>query len=259
MRLPVALASAIACCLLPALSPAEPNIPMRVPAALPSLPALPVAQPAGSVPSMSLAAHLASLAPGADPKVIDLALKARDCAMSTGEATGAGERLAVIDYSMPSTQKRLWVFDLRNPRVLYNEYVAHGQGSGENFARVFSNNDGSHQTSLGLFRTAEVYTGHNGYSLRMDGLDPGFNDNARARAIVMHGAPYVNTDMVAKMGRIGRSHGCPAVRAQVAHEIIDTLKGGQFVFSYYPDNRWLHQSRLLGCPTRRNGAIVATR
>ena len=256
MRTSVALASAIACCLLPALSPAEPTVSIRTPAAVPTAPiAPPAATPA--LPSMSLAARLAALAPGADPEVIDLALRARDCAMSSGEATGAGEKLAVIDYSKPSTQKRLWVFDLAAERVLYTEHVAHGQGSGENFARAFSNRDGSHQTSLGLFRTAETYNGGNGYSLRMDGLEPGFNDNARLRAIVMHGAWYVDASMAQKNGRIGRSHGCPAVRAQVAREIIDTLKGGQFVFSYYPDNKWLHQSRLLACAT--TGTTVASR
>jgi hypothetical protein len=256
MRLTVALASAIAC-LVPALSPAEPNVTIRTPAVLAPMPAAPKSLPAAS--SMSLASRLAALAPGADAKVIDLALKARECAISSGDATGQGEKLAVIDYSMPSTQKRMWVFDLANPRVLYNEYVAHGQGSGDNFARAFSNNDGSHQTSLGLFRTAETYTGHNGYSLRMDGLDKGFNDNARARAIVMHGAPYVNPALASTMGRIGRSHGCPAVRAQVAHEIIDTLKGGQFVFSYYPDNKWLHESQILACASNRERVIVASR
>ncbi|TBR09445.1 MAG: murein L,D-transpeptidase catalytic domain family protein [Lysobacter sp.] len=208
---------------------------------------------------MSLSARLSALAPDADPRVIDLAVKARECAISSGDATGQGERLAVIDYSMPSSRKRLWVFDLRNPRVLYTEYVAHGQGSGDNYARAFSNRDGSHQTSLGLFRTAEVYNGNNGYSLRMDGLEPGVNDNARSRAIVMHGAKYVDPSLVPKMGRIGRSHGCPAVRAEVAREIIDTLRGGQFVFSYYPDSRWLQSSRLLACPTRAGSRVVATR
>jgi hypothetical protein len=256
MRLSVALASAIAC-LLPALSPAEPNVTIRTPAVLSPMPATPKALQAA--PSLSLASRLAALAPGADPKVIDLALKARECAINSGDATGQGGKLAVIDYSMPSTQKRLWVFDLENPRVLYNEFVAHGAGSGENFARAFSNNDGSHQTSLGLFRTAETYTGHNGYSLRMDGLDKGFNDNARSRAIVMHGAWYVDASMVQKVGRLGRSQGCPAVRAQVAQEIIDTLKGGQFVFSYYPDNRWLHESQILACAASHDRVIVASR
>lgn len=246
---PAIIVAALLACSAPALSPAEPNMSVRVPAY-----SAPV-----SLPSHSLSSRLAALAPGADPRVIELAVKARECAMSTGEATGAGERLAVIDYSMPSSQKRLWVFDLRNPRLLYNEYVAHGQGSGDNFAHAFSNNDGSHQTSLGLFRTAEVYEGHNGYSLRMDGLDPGFNDNARARAIVMHGAAYVDPSLVPKMGRIGRSHGCPAVRAQMAHEIIDSLRGGQFVFSYFPDSRWLHSSQMLACPTHSTTGAVASR
>lgn len=248
MRIAIIVAALLAWT-APTLSPAEPNISVRVPSYA----------PAATFPTPSLSARLAMLAPGADPRVIELAVKARECAMSTGEATGAGERLAVIDYSMPSSQKRLWVFDLRGQRLLYNEYVAHGQGSGDNFAHAFSNLDGSHQTSLGLFRTAEVYEGHNGYSLRMDGLDPGFNDNARARAIVMHGAAYVDPSLVPKMGRIGRSHGCPAVRAQMAHEIIDSLRGGQFVFSYFPDSRWLHSSQMLACPTRSASRALASR
>ncbi|GAB2516592.1 hypothetical protein GCM10027188_19240 [Lysobacter humi (ex Lee et al. 2017)] len=186
-----------------------------------------------------------------------MAVDARECAIANGDATGQGERLAVIDYSMPSTRPRLWVFDLRGERLLYAEHVAHGQGTGENMARAFSNREGSHQTSLGLFRTAETYHGGNGYSLRMDGLEPGFNDQARNRAIVMHGAAYVNPEVAQQRGRLGRSHGCPAVRTQVAREIIDTLKGGQFVFSYYPDPNWLRASRLLACNTRRTQ--VATR
>lgn len=256
MRIKIALATAIAC-FLPSFSIAEPSI-SRAPAVLAPVPVAPAAQLRG-VPSMSLAARLSALAPGANPRVIDLAIQARECAIASGDATGAGERLAVIDYSMPSTQKRLWVFDLRNQRVLYNELVAHGQGSGDNYARAFSNNEGSHQTSIGLFRTAEVYNGKNGYSLRMDGLDPGFNDNARPRAIVMHGAAYVDAAMVPKMGRIGRSQGCPAVRANMAREIIDTLKGGQFVFSYYPDQKWLRGSPMFACNARGGRASVASR
>lgn len=236
-------------CLLPAVTTAEPNVPKRLPA--PVLTA-PTAAP------MSLADRLAAAAPDADPRVIGLAVAARDCAIASGDATGAGQRLAVIDYSRPSTAKRMWVFDLRDARLLYAEHVAHGQGSGANLPTAFSNNDGSHQSSIGLFRTAEVYNGSNGYSLRMDGLEPGFNDNARARAIVMHGAAYVNPEAAARQGRLGRSWGCPAVRQQVAREIIDTLKGGQFVFSYYPDSKWLRSSRLLACPATQ-GRHVATR
>lgn len=243
MRISV-LAAATAACLLPAITIAEPNAPTRPAtsaAPLRATPSMPVA------PVVNRAARLAALAPGASEEVIELALRARDCAIGSGDATGKGERLAVIDYSKPSTQKRMWVFDLRDDRLLYAEHVAHGQGSGANFARAFSNREGSHQTSLGLFRTAETYMGGNGYSLRMDGLDPGFNDAARQRAIVMHGAPYVNPAAAQQNGRLGRSHGCPAVRSQVAREIIDTLKGGQFVFSYYPDPAFLRSSRMLAC------------
>src|SRR5690606_15715353 len=141
--------------------------------------------------------RLAAVAPTLDRDVLDLALQARTCAASYGDLEG-DTRLAVIDYSMPSTDKRMWVFDLEAGEVLCNEDGSHGQGSGGNLTTAFSNNDGSHQTSLGLFRTAESYVGGNGYSMRMDGLDPGWNDNARERLIVMHGAPYVNPDAAAK-------------------------------------------------------------
>jgi hypothetical protein len=115
---------------------------------------------------------------------------------------------------------------------------------------------GSRQTSLGLFRTSETYQGSNGYSLRLDGLEPGFNDLARERAIVLHGAGYVSEDLVRRQGRLGRSWGCPAVRSGVAQPLIDDLKDGQYVFAYYPDAEWLRRSRLLACPGRP--ASVAT-
>jgi hypothetical protein len=199
----------------------------------------PVAQP-------TLLQRLVKAAPKADPEVLALALEARTCAGRTG--TGAeATRLAVIDYSKPSTERRLWVFDLRNANLLYDEYVAHGRGSGENMATSFSNTDGSHQTSLGLFTTAETYMGGNGYSLRMDGHEPGWNDNARNRLIVMHGAPYVNPLQARVQGRLGRSYGCPAVRPEVAKPMIDTLKQGQLVFAYAKNDKWLKGSRFLGC------------
>lgn len=190
--------------------------------------------------------RLSAAAPDADPKVLALALQARTCAMATPGAPSAS-RLAVIDYSRPSTQPRLWVFDLKRKALLFAEHVAHGRGSGENLAQAFSNREGSHQSSLGLFLTAETYQGGNGYSMRMDGLEPGVNDAARDRLIVMHGAPYVDPLAALKQGRLGRSFGCPAVRPQVARELIDTLKQGQLLFAYYPDPDWLKGSRLLGC------------
>lgn len=191
-----------------------------------------------------LETRLLRQAPDLDPTVLELALTARDCA--TGGAA-QGSRLAVIDYSRPSTEKRLWIFDLKRVRLLYHEYVAHGRGSGENLATDFSNREGSHQSSLGLFRTADTYEGGNGYSMRLDGLDPGFNDRARERYIVMHGAPYVDPELAERQGRLGRSLGCPAVRPDVAQEIIDTLREGHWLFAYYPDPDWLARAATLSC------------
>ena len=201
-------------------------------------------------------ATLRRLAPEADPGVLALALEARACALRNGAARGT--RLAVIDYSRPSTDRRLWVFDLERDALLYAEHVAHGRGSGENFARAFSNRDGSHQSSLGLFTTGETYDGGNGYSLRMDGLEPGINDAARDRLIVMHGAPYVDPAQALRQGRLGRSYGCPALRPQVARAVIDTLKQDQLLFAYYPDAAWLSGSRWFGCSGRTARDILAS-
>ena len=185
--------------------------------------------------------------PSLDSSILRLALGAVACARDKGTATN-DRLLTVIDYSKPSTEQRLWVLDLQSERVLYQELVAHGRGSGENIATKFSNEDGSHQTSLGLFRTADTYVGSNGYSLRLDGLEPGVNDNARDRAIVIHGAPYVNESTSKAVGRLGRSWGCPALRPAVARSVIDTIKEGSLVFSYYPDKQWLKTSQYLnGC------------
>ena len=206
--------------------------------------------------SPSLPTRLARLAPEADAQVLQLALAAMECAQAAGEGRDAS-RLAVIDYSRSSLKPRLWVFDLAAGKLLYEEVVAHGQGSGENFATRFSNRDGSHQSSLGLFLTAGTYIGRNGYSLRLRGLEPGVNDAALARAIVMHGAPYVDPARGAAMGRLGRSWGCPAVRNAVARPMLDLLKGGQFLFSYYPDQAWLARSALLNCPAARTARHAA--
>jgi len=179
--------------------------------------------------------------------VLRLALNAAACARTIG-AVANDRLLTVIDYSKASTEPRLWVLDLEREQVLFEELVAHGRGSGENFATRFSNADGSHQTSLGLFRTADTYVGNNGYSLRLDGLEAGVNDRARERAIVMHGAPYVSEFNLRTVGRLGRSHGCPALRPAIARTVIDTIKQGSLVFAYYPDKQWLRGSRFLnGC------------
>ena len=140
--------------------------------------------------------------------------------------------LTVIDYSRPSTEPRLWVLDLVSRAIVQRELVAHGKGSGDNLATSFSNDDGSHKSSLGLFVTGAAYIGQNGYSLRLRGLDPGVNDHAYARDIVIHGAAYVSEAVARTLGRLGRSWGCPAVRPAVARPLIDEIKGGSVLFVY---------------------------
>jgi hypothetical protein len=180
-----------------------------------------------------------------DPHVFEMALSAATCAIRTG-AIDDLSTLTVIDYSKPSTERRLWVLDVPTRTVLYEELVAHGSGSGGNMATTFSNEPDTHQSSLGLFRTEDTYVGRNGYSLRLRGLDEGFNDRAYERAIVMHGAPYVSEELAHAQGRLGRSWGCPALRLGIAREVIDTIKGNGLLFAYYPDGKWLESSRFLG-------------
>jgi L,D-transpeptidase catalytic domain len=183
---------------------------------------------------------------GIDPQVFTMALHATRCATEFGDLSTLPNTLTVIDYSKPSTAPRLWVFDLSERVLLYRELVAHGQGSGDNWATQFSNEENTHRSSLGLFVTDDAYVGRNGYSLRLNGLEAGVNDRARDRAIVMHGAPYVSAAVVHQHGRLGRSWGCPALRAPIAREIIDRVKGGGVVFAYYPDRDWLRASKYLG-------------
>jgi len=180
-----------------------------------------------------------------NPKVFALALKAAATAIQRGDASGA-ETLTVIDYSRPSTVRRMWVYDLRSRSLLFEELVSHGRGSGVTMATSFSNLPESNRSSLGLYRTAETYSGKHGYSLRLDGLEPGVNDKARERAIVMHAADYVNEAAAKKQGYLGRSLGCPAVRPEVAKRVIDVVKGGDLIFAYYPDPQWLRTSKYLG-------------
>ena len=184
---------------------------------------------------------------GLDPSVLRLALSALNCAVRLGDIS-APPTLTVIDYSRPSVDRRMWVFDVQSGRLLFHELVAHGRNTGENLATRFSDEMNSRQSSIGLFTTADTYVGSNGYSLRLDGLEKGFNAQARARAIVVHGAPYVDANLAASQGRIGRSWGCPALREAVARRVIDTISGGGVIFSYYPDSQWLKSSRFLnGC------------
>jgi len=168
---------------------------------------------------------------GLPRRVLAAALDAVACARTRGLG-GRDDVLTLIDYSLPSTEPRLWVLDLAHGRVLFHELVAHGAGSGDNYATRFSNTDESRQSSLGLFLTGGTYEGGNGYSLRLNGLDPGVNDRAEQRKIVIHGAWYVSADHAQRYGRLGRSWGCPALPEASARGVIDAIKDGTFVFAY---------------------------
>ena len=159
----------------------------------------------------------------------------------------AGKVLSIIDYSLPSTAPRLWVLDLEQGSTLFVERVAHGRNTGENLATQFSNVPASNESSVGLFRTGETYTGKHGLSLRLDGLEPGFNDAARARGIVVHGADYCTPEHVDTYGRLGRSQGCPALAPAVSSAVIDTIRDGTLLFAYFPEADWLAGSALMHC------------
>ena len=209
--------------------------------------ALLAALPAPAVADVDdeLVSALVRAAPNADPGVLRLAVRAMAC-VRANETSNAPRTLSVIDYSRPSTQRRLWVFDLVPGKLLFEEWVAHGRNSGGNITERFSNETGSLMSSVGVFVTEEAYMGHNGYSLRLRGLDVGFNDHAMERAVVMHGADYVNEGIIRGQGRLGRSLGCPAVRREVAPALIDTVRNGSLVFAYYPVEEWLRTSPYVG-------------
>lgn len=192
----------------------------------------------------SLVSKLLGQAPGLNVKVLRLALNAATCAEDKG-LIKRRDLLTVIDYSLPSSEPRLFVFDLGKQKLLFRELVAHGKNSGGDKASFFSNSSGSLASSLGLFVTVDTYVGNNGYSLRLKGLEEGVNDMALDRAIVMHGAYYVSREAIKVLGRLGRSWGCPAVRAEIADKIINTVRGGSAIFAYYPDKNWLASSAFL--------------
>lgn len=152
------------------------------------------------------------------------------------------EIISICDFSLPSTFERLWVIDLKEKRVLYNTYVAHGQGSGEVCAGAFSNIENSHQSSVGFYVTQETYNGDHGLSLRLEGKDNGFNDAAKKRGIVVHGAPYVSEQFICGNEKLGRSWGCPAIAESLKVPIINTIKEGTCLFIFYQDHNYLSSS-----------------
>ena len=186
---------------------------------------------AGAAAGAALPLNVRGLTDGPREAVLKAAMSAYSKALKQGAVAREGV-LTIIDYTLPSTEPRLWVVDLLKGQVLYRELVAHGRESGDNIAKKFSNKSGSFMSSLGLFVTDESYMGQNGYSMRLRGLDKGVNDRAYERAIVMHGADYVDEGVAQALGRLGRSLGCPAVRLDIAASLIDTIKDGTVMFAY---------------------------
>lgn len=153
--------------------------------------------------------------------------------------------LTVIDFSKSSNTKRLWIIDMAKQTVLYNTLVAHGRNSGDEYATAFSNAASSYQSSLGFYATGEIYNGKHGESLRLDGLEKGINNNARARAVVMHAADYVSEGFIKAHNRLGRSQGCPALPNHLNKEVIKLIQGKSCLFIYHPSKSYVAASKLL--------------
>lgn len=161
------------------------------------------------------------------------------------ESSEKSHLLSIVDYSLSANEKRFWIIDLKARTVLFHELVAHGMGTGEEYATAFSNQPQSHQSSLGFFKTGVIYDGRHEMSLKLHGLESGINDNAYERGIVIHGADYVSEDFIQNNGRLGRSHGCPAVRQDVKRELISTIADGSIFFAYYPSSDYQKNSQLV--------------
>jgi len=152
--------------------------------------------------------------------------------------------LSIIDFSLPSNQKRLFILDTYNGKLLFNTLVAHGRNSGKLVATRFSNRRNSLMSSLGFYLTGAPFIGQHGYSLRLEGMEKGWNDHIFSRAIIMHPADYVSEDHIRQWGFLGRSEGCPAIPEELDRPIIDVIRDGSTIFVYSPDKKYLHQSRL---------------
>ncbi len=182
---------------------------------------------------------------GLEYNVFRFALSGYYNLMRESKIQSSRQRLAVVDFRKPSKDKRLYVIDLASHRLLHHTWVAHGKNSGLIYAQKFSNEPSSLQSSLGFYKTDNTYSGQHGYSLYLDGMEDGFNDQARPRAIVMHGADYVTADYIAQHGRAGRSWGCPSIPVGEHKAIIDNLKYGNCLFIYSDDLIYLNRSKLL--------------
>lgn len=182
---------------------------------------------------------------GLSRDVFNLAIKGLDKLESEGQLQNPNI-VTIADYSQSSNKKRFYVIDLKNKKLLFNTYVAHGRNTGDEYARYFSNKEGSLKSSLGFYVTENPVVGsHTGFSLMINGVEKGFNDNALKREIIIHAAEYATENFIKKFGRLGRSFGCPALPPDVNKPIIETIKGGTCLFIYNPDNNYICTSSLL--------------
>jgi L,D-transpeptidase catalytic domain len=181
---------------------------------------------------------------GLTREVFDLTMRGFNRLKAAGKIVNDNV-LSIADFSQPSGNKRLYIIDVKNYRVLFNTWVAHGSRSGEVYATEFSNTPSSNKSSLGFYTTADTYMGRHGYSLHLQGQERGFNDNAYNRDIVVHGADYVSPAYADAQGRIGRSWGCPAVPPELNNRIIEKIKNGSCLFIYSPNQRYLNSSDLV--------------
>lgn len=204
----------------------------------------PAVDPTEKSPSVAVYEEMNLCEAGLDQHVFEMAMKGFEKLRNEGRA-GYDSVLAIVDFTKPSRQKRLFVIDLKAKKLAYHTYVSHGKNSGLEYATRFSNKPSSHMSSLGFYVTRKTYQGSNGYSLQLDGCEKGVNDKALSRAIVMHAAAYASEQIANGRGYIGRSFGCPAVPAPLHRPIIDKLKDGNVLFMYYPDQYYLENSTLL--------------
>lgn len=179
---------------------------------------------------------------GLSRQAFELAKKGMEKLVEDGRLVNA-QIVSIVDFSLPSSEKRLFVIDLKNYKILHNTLVAHGRNSGREMATSFSNQNESYKSSPGFYVTMGTYEGKNGYSLKLEGLESGINDKAFERGIVMHGAAYVSQDLVNAQGYSGRSQGCPAVPVAQSRSIINTIKNGSCLFVYHPS--YISRSRML--------------
>lgn len=206
----------------------------------------PVAERAsgGALNAAALYSEMSLADAGLNATAFDFAITGFEKLVNSGKVKN-DEIITIVDFSQPSTKKRLYVIDLEQKEVLFQSVVSHGRNTGTLWAKSFSNQNGSYQSSPGFYVTAETYMGGNGYSLRLDGMERHINDNARERAIVMHGAPYANESSIRSLGFLGRSQGCPALPQTLTKPVINTIKGGTVLFIYTEEGKYADRSSFV--------------